>query len=205
MKIFGQYFDVVETLIALNVLLFFISLFAPNFTISNFGLIPSLVLERPWTLITSMFLHDPFFFPHIFANMFTLFFFGMYLERLIGEKKFLEVYFLGGIFGGILFVLLSQPYSIAIGASGAIFAIGGTLAVLRPNLQVIVFPLPTPMPLWIAIILGFLFLSFIPGVAWEGHLGGLILGLMYGYHLRKKEPLHGHLYGSYDNVYYREV
>jgi membrane associated rhomboid family serine protease len=52
---------------------------------------------------------------------------------------------------------------------------------MLPNLKVLVFPVPVPMPLWVAIIGGFLVLSLLPFVAWEAHLGGLAFGALAGY------------------------
>lgn len=146
-------------------------------------------LATPWTIITNLFVHGGIW--HIFANMITFYFFGRFLNRLVGAKKLLITYFGGGILGNIFYLLLSNPYATAIGASGAVFALGGALAVLTPNLKVIVFPIPVPIPLWIAVIGGFIILSLfslIPGVAiaWQGHLGGLVFGLIAGYFFRKK-------------------
>ena len=105
--------------------------------------------------------------------------------RLVREGKFLITYFLGGIAGNILYILLAPPLSIAIGASGAIFALGGTLVLIAPSLRVFVFPIPIPIPLWTAIAL-FLLISFLPGIAWQAHLGGLILGLITGYFFKRR-------------------
>ncbi len=174
----------VLVLIIVNLLLFIATLFAREL-ILILGLMPAEILSRPWTLVTSMFLHGGFW--HIFANMFTLYFFGSYLSRLIGDGRFLILYFGGGILGSILFVLLASPFSIAVGASGAVFALGGTLAVMRPGLRVFIFPIPVPIPLWIAVIGGFLILSLLPFVAWQAHLGGLVFGLVFGYIYRRKE------------------
>ena len=149
------------------------------------GLVPELFLSRPWTIVTSMFMHSGVW--HFFTNMLTLYFFGTYLSRLIGDSKFLIVYFGGGILGSILYILLGEPLSIAVGASGAVFALGGALAMMRPKLRVIVFPIPVPIPLWIAVIGGFAILSFLPFIAWQAHLGGLIIGLIAGYIFRRKE------------------
>jgi len=115
------------------------------------------------------------------------FFFGQNLISLVGENRFFAVYFTGGILGGILYVLLASPFSVAVGASGAVFAIGGALAMLRPRTKVVIFPIPVPVPLWIAVIGGFLVLSFFPGIAWQAHLGGLIVGLIAGYTFRRRE------------------
>ena len=105
--------------------------------------------------------------------------------RLMGKKKFLTLYFLGGIVGNIFYIFLAPAFSTGIGASGAIFALGGALAMMAPRLPVFMFFIPVPVPLWIAIII-FLLISFIPGIAWQAHLGGLLLGLGAGYYYKKK-------------------
>ncbi len=173
-------------LIGLNLLLFIVTLIVPTLIVF-LGLIPAGILDRPWTVITSIFLHGSI--GHILANMITLYFFGRYLCALIGQKKFLTVYFIGGILGNIVYILLGPPLSIAIGASGAVFAVGGALAVMRPKLRVFVFPIPAPLPLWVAVIGGFLIISFFPNVAWQAHLGGLASGLTMGYFFRKRERI----------------
>ena len=149
------------------------------------GLMPAAFWERLWTIVTNLFIHDGHW--HIIANMLTLYFFGTYFMRLVGEIRFLTVYFGGGILGNILFILLGPPFSIAVGASGAVFALGGALAIMRPNLRVFIIPIPVPLPLWIAVIGGFVILSFFPKIAWQAHLGGLLLGLIAGYFFKKRE------------------
>jgi membrane associated rhomboid family serine protease len=171
-------------LIIVNLLVFIATMIAREL-IFLLGLQPASFLSRPWTILTSMFVHASFW--HIFANMLTLYFFGTYLSRLVGRGRFLMVYFGGGILGGILFILLAPPLSVAVGASGAIFALAGALVVLRPRLPVFIFPIPAPIPLWVAVIGGFLILSFLSFIAWQAHLGGLVLGLIAGYIFRKRQ------------------
>ncbi len=173
-------------LIGINVLLFIVTLIAPT-VLLYLGLIPAIIGDRPWTIITSIFLHANIW--HILFNMMTLYFFGRYLCVLLGEKKFLTVFLIGGILGNVLYLLLGPPYSIAIGASGAVFALGGVLAVMRPKIRVFVFPIPIPFPLWAAVIGGFLILIAFPNVAWQAHLGGLAFGLVIGYFFRKRERI----------------
>jgi membrane associated rhomboid family serine protease len=172
-------------LIVVNLIMFVVRIINPAFAV-NLGLYPPEFWDRPWTLISCMFIHANIW--HILANMITLYFFGSYLNRLLGTVKFLIVYFAGGILGSIVFLLLppSEP-SVAVGASGAIFALGGVLAVMRPKLRVIVFPIPVPLPLWIAIIGIFVIFSFLPNVAWQAHAGGLALGLVAGYFFKRRE------------------
>jgi len=148
------------------------------------GFQPASFLSKPWTILTNLFVHYDIW--HLLANMFTLFFFGRFLSGLVGSKAFFSTYFAGGFLGNVFFMFIGNPYSIAIGASGAVFALGGALTVLTPGLKVFVFPIPIPLPLWVAVIGGFFIMSFIPGVAWQGHLGGLIAGLLAGLLLRRR-------------------
>ena len=147
---------------------------------------PQYIAAQPWSILTSMFLHTRFW--HIFANMITLYFFGSAFHSLVGDKRFLIVYFTGGIVGNLFMLLLAgiAPYTVALGASGAVFALAGGLVILRPRMSVMIFPIPLPIPLWIAVIGGFLVLSFMPSVAWQAHLGGLIVGLIAGYFIRER-------------------
>ena len=168
-------------------LLVFIGTLAYRKLIYIFGLQPAIFFSQPWTIITSMFTHASLW--HILVNMLALYFYGSFLNRLVGTGKFLIVYLFGGILGNIFFLLLAPQFVVGIGASGAIFALGGALAVLTPNLRVYIFPLPIAMPLWIAVIGGFIILSFVPGIAWQAHLGGLVFGLIAGYFFRKRSRI----------------
>jgi len=171
-------------IIAINLLMLVATSVSPRLTFL-LGLVPAIFLSRPWTIVTNLFIHSGLW--HLLANMLTLYFFGSYFSRLVGDSKFLIVYFGGGILGNILYILLGEPLSVAVGASGAIFALGGALAMMRPKLRVFVFPIPVPLPLWIAVIGGFIILSFLPFVAWQAHLGGLVVGLIAGHIFRRKE------------------
>ena len=176
--------DTIKVIIAINVIMYIATLVNRGL-LFDLGLNPSVVWDRPWTILTSVFVHAGFW--HVAVNMWTFYFFGSSLTQIIGEKEFLTVYLLGGILGSVFYAVLAHPYVIAVGASGAVFALGGALAVMRPKLSVYVFPIPVPVPLWGAITGGFVILSFFPGVAWQGHLGGLVLGLIAGYFLRQRE------------------
>jgi membrane associated rhomboid family serine protease len=175
-------------LIAINVLIFIATSISSN---SILGLSQSLTQQigvsrltltsQPWTIISAMFVHDGIY--HILFNMIALYFYGMYVLALVGEARFFLIYFIGGLVGNALFLLLAGPNQVAVGASGAIFALGGALVVLVPRLKVMIFPIPIPMDLWIAILILAL-ISLSPGVAWQAHAGGLITGLAAGYILK---------------------
>jgi len=182
-------------LIALNLALFVITLFRPETMISTFGLDTARVSQHPWTIITSMFIHDPTFWPHVLFNMISLYFLGGFVIRVVGERGFLAAYFIGGLAGNLLFILLADTGSMGFGASGGVFALGGALAILVPKTPVIVFPIPVPIPLWAAILIFFFVLIVLPmGIAtrigWEAHLGGLLLGLAAGLIFRKRRLLY---------------
>ena len=177
-------------LIAVNVLVFVAtsissgSILGVSQQIANqAGINSATISSQPWTIVSAMFIHDGIY--HILFNMFTLYFFGMYVLALVGETRFFLVYFIGGIVGNALFMLLA-PNTIAVGASGAIFALGGVLVVLVPRLKVMIFPIPVPVDLWISILLSFLVLIFFTGIAWQAHLGGLLTGLAAGYIFRRQ-------------------
>ena len=172
-------------LIGINILVFFAtsivshSLWGISDAVTNqIGVSNATFSNQPWTIITAMFAHDGLL--HILFNMLALYFFGMYVIALVGEARFFLVYFIGGLIGNALFLLLAGPNSIAVGASGAVFALGGLLVVLVPRLKVMIFPVPVPVDLWIAIIIVAL-ISLSPGVAWQAHVGGLLTGIAAGY------------------------
>jgi membrane associated rhomboid family serine protease len=178
-------------LIALNVVIFIIELVIGgepiNEVVDFLGLTPDELLQQPWTIISSMFVHGSVL--HILFNMISLYFLGSFFIRAAGEKSFLAVFFLGGLAGNILFALLANPFSTGIGASGAVFALGGALAVMVPRVPVFIFFIPVPIPLWVAILILFLF-SFLPRIAWQAHLGGLLLGLIAGLILRRRRRIY---------------
>lgn len=168
-------------LIAVNLLVFVATTIRPE-AIGLLGVQRSTIASQPWTILSAMFTHGGF--THILFNMITLYFYGMYVLSLVGEAKFLLVYFVGGLVGNGLYLLLTGPFSPpAVGASGAIFALGGLLVVLVPRLKVMIFPIPIPIDLWIAILF-FALISFAPSIAWQAHIGGLVTGVAAGYIFR---------------------
>jgi membrane associated rhomboid family serine protease len=186
----GFVINPVWALIIVNFLVFIATTIDSSLEL-QLGLAPVLFTSRPWTVLTAMFVHASIW--HIVGNMITLYFFGMALYHLIGQNRFLLLYFVGGIVGNLLYVLLGAPMSIVVGASGAIFAVAGALAVIVPRLQVRVYFI-IPMPLW-AVVVVFFGLWSIPGfmttgIAWQAHLGGIVTGLVAGYFFRRRRRYH---------------
>ncbi len=174
----------VNTIIALNIIIFLLSYIFPEIARNLAVYAGSAFADRPWGIFTAMFVHTGIF--HLLANMVTLYFFGSFTLRILGTGKFLLVYLAGGIIGNALFAILAATGYSAIGASGAVFALGGVLTILVPYLRVFIFPIPAPIPLWIAVIGGFVLLLFVTGIAWQAHLGGLATGMVAGLLLRRE-------------------
>ncbi len=169
-------------LMVVNLIFFVAALIRETVIFDTFGFTPSQFLDEPWTILTSMFIHAGIW--HLIVNMLMLYFFGSYILGLVGEVKFLIVYFVGGLLGNLLFFFLGNEYAIVVGASGAVYAIMGTLAVMRPRLKVLVWFL-VPVDLWIVVVIGALIIS--PNIAWQAHIGGIVLGVVAGFYFRKQE------------------
>ena len=82
-------------------------------------LVPALILVRPWTVVTYMFLHAGF--SHLFFNMLALYFFGPRLEARVGGSRFIGLYLTSGVAGAL--ASLVTPYALIVGASGAVFGV----------------------------------------------------------------------------------
>lgn len=141
---------------------------------------PVLTAREPWTMITSMFVHGSFL--HVTFNMLSLYIFGRALEPVIGRARFLTLYLLGG-FGGSVAVLLLNPSSGVLGASGAIFGIFGAFFVIQRGLG----GNSLQMVILLVINLGIGFI--VPGVSWQAHVGGLLVGGLVGFILMKTRAI----------------
>jgi membrane associated rhomboid family serine protease len=125
-----------------------------------------------WQVVTSLFTHVEVL--HIGFNMLALYFLGPMLETVVGRSRFLAVYFGSGLLGSAAVMVFSAPNAQTLGASGAIFGLMGAIAVLAVKVggqaqQVLG---------WIAINLVLTFT--LRGISWQGHLGGLLGGVLLG-------------------------
>jgi uncharacterized protein len=185
--------SVVSTLIIINVIMFFLQIILGNNFTNLLMLNPNLILKNPlylFQIFTSMFMHGGF--NHLFWNMYGLLMFGQLLENKIGWERFLLVYMTAGIFAGFGHIVLSMflfgSAPPALGASGAIMGMLGTLIILMPDLRLLFFffiptNLRTAGIIW---ILMDLFGVFIPnGVGNIAHLVGIATGLIFGLYLKQ--------------------
>lgn len=175
-------------LAVINVIIFFLEIAFP-FIITAFALRPALISTAPWMMITSIFLHANF--EHLFYNMFALVLFGLILEKVIGSRRFLFLFFISGFIANIAGII-AYPDALSLGASGAVMGVIGALAVLRPKL-IVWFGAPMPMVLlaaiWIIIDAVGIFTPA-DSVGHAAHLGGFAVGILAGLVWRKKFSVH---------------
>jgi len=165
----------------------------PDFIYQQFTIPPTIAeyLTRPWTLITYMFAHSRYDIFHILFNMLALYWFGKLFVEYLGSDKLIAVYVLGGLAGGLLYLLMFNTvpffversgFSGMVGASAAVFAIIVATATLLPDYT---FHLLFFGPVRIKYIaLFYVVLSFL-GTTQENaggniaHLGGALMGFVY--------------------------
>ena len=145
------------------------------------------LLLQPWTLVTYMFLHEGFF--HLLSNLIMLYFGGQLFIEYLGSSRFSATYFLGGIAGALLYILVFNlfpafssiaPFSIALGASASVLAVFVAIATYLPNFSVNLLLFGPVRLKYIAMVLVLLDLLSID----KGNAGGHIAhlgGALYGY------------------------
>jgi rhomboid protease GluP len=152
----------------------------PGSVLALGALIPALVAEgEAWRLVTSVFLHSGF--AHLALNMISLYFLGSFAEVQFGRWRFLELYFLSGIAGGLALLYFGSYTAPAVGASGAIFGLLG--GVFGYAIRQGTFSLQNPIisQLLFLTAINLLLGATIPNVSNTAHIGGLLGGLAYGW------------------------
>ena len=168
-------------LILANVAVFVITSASPQVGFM-LALVPAGVLQHPWTIITYMFVHANVM--HILLNMLALYFFGPRLEQRLGAGNFLALYFLSGIVGALLSIVLA-PYAAVVGASGAVMGVTAAYARYWPWDRIYIWGI-LPVTAWVMVIglaaysIWSGFMGSRGGVADFAHLGGLAAGWLYG-------------------------
>lgn len=120
-------------LIAINIFLFIVSVFSGDLLYNEgaFSLRYLLQGKEWWRFITSMFLHADV--DHLVGNMLMLYLAGELVERYVGKRRFVILYFFSGAAGSLFYALyefLTKDYADSIGASGAVFGVVGALLVI---------------------------------------------------------------------------
>lgn len=169
----------VARLLFLNALMYLLTLVVPGLG-DALMFVPALVLSRPWTIVTYMFLHGSL--GHIFFNMLALFFFGPRLEARLGSRRFLGLYLASGVMGAL--ASFTNPMIGVIGASGAVYGVMFGFAHYWPREVVHIWGVLPVEVRWL--VVGMTVLSLVSGfggagdgVAHFAHLGGFLGAWIY--------------------------
>ena len=170
---------VTYSIIALCVLVFIAEVLTGVLGAGDLGVVfwglaflPPYAVAEPWRMITSIFVHMTVL--HILFNLYSLFILGPELEKLLGRARYVTLFLLAGL-GGSVAVLFLAPDTVVSGASGAIFGLFGAYFVIVRHLgggsrQMLIV-------IAINVVIGFI----VPNIAWEAHIGGLIVGAGVAY------------------------
>ena len=186
-----------QKLIVINIIFFVLPLLLNTFfwllNLEDFSLIDYFVVEadlmslifKPWSLITYGFLHGSF--SHLFWNMIMLFYFGNILANYFGDKRLLNVFFNGILFGGIIYIVSYNLFPVftgisskMIGSSAGVMAILFYITSYNPNHTIRFFFINIKL-LYIAVFLLLMDIIQIPVENSGGHiahLGGALTGYL---------------------------
>ena len=206
---------VTRSLLIINVIMFVATLVNEDFMIRTFAMFyPVSPLFRWWQPLTHMFMHGGWW--HFLFNMYTLVMFGMVVERALGTKKFLILYFVTGLGAVALHTgvewldihrlaasasptaqtdIIDMLRTPMVGASGAIYGVLVAFAMLYPEARMtLIFPPVTLDAKWMVIIfVGIELLTGITGtqvgIAHFAHLGGALFGFLLILYWRKRGEL----------------
>ena len=179
---------ITKNIIILNVIVFILAMLIPQSYQYLAAFFPTSPYFKSWQIVTHMFMHGGFM--HIAFNMLTLASFGPLLERFLGEKKYILLYFLSGLGAyalnslWIYYEMIAEEQFINVamlGASGAIFGVVAAFTALYPNAEMMIMFIPFPIKAKILlpiVIVGSIYLGInnVGGVAHFAHIGGALVG-----------------------------
>lgn len=166
------------TLISVSVGSYLLQLTTPGWT-TRWAFSPAIGSVQPYRFLTAAFLHSPASFLHIVFNMVALWTVGPLLEQMLGRARYLTLYLMaavGGSVGSVLLAPLTDSWNVAIvGASGAVFGLFGAILVVLRRVGADARGI-------LGVIVINLVIGFVPGlgIAWQAHVGGLVVGLLLG-------------------------
>lgn len=130
-----------------------------------------------WRVISATLLHAGL--AHLFFNSYALYVLGPHLERQVGSLPFAALYGASGLAGGVAFLWFA-PGETAVGASGAIFGLfGAWLAAAYANRHTVAGRAGFRQFMFLLAI-NLALPLFVEGIAWQAHLGGLVVGVATG-------------------------
>lgn len=181
------------TLVAVNVVLFFLTEALPSLR-AYLSLNTVLIIRGRmyWQFISYMFVHASLM--HLLGNMLGLVFFGTAVERSLGTKQFLILYFASGALSFAVYAAAGMNRVFLLGASGAVYAVLLVFSVLFPRALIYLWGiLPIPAPILVSIFALIEIFSQLfgadSGIAHTTHLFGFAAAWIYVRIRMKKSPL----------------
>jgi len=170
------------TLIAVTVLSYLLQLSVGDRWTSAIAFSPASGEVEPWRFLTVALAHYPygtFGITHILFNMYAVWLLGRELEHALGRARYIALYLVSTFGGSVMVLLFASPVTgdwtrAVVGASGAVFGLFGAIAVVLRRMGRSARPIIVVVAL--NAVIGFL----VPGIAWQGHLGGLLTGMVIG-------------------------
>ncbi|ASK65963.1 rhomboid family intramembrane serine protease [Brachybacterium avium] len=164
---------VTYTLIGLCVLAYLGQTIAPQLVVQLGLFVPFRAVAMPWTFFTAGFLHGGLL--HLGLNMYALWIVGRYLEQVLGRVRFSAVYLVSMLGGHTAVYLIANSleqswYTGTLGASGGVFGLFAAMFIVNRHLG------GQTMQILVLIGLNLVITFTVPGISWQGHLGGLLLG-----------------------------
>jgi len=152
----------------------------PPAVLGKGALVPASVAEgHLWLLVSSMFLHAGFI--HLALNMLSLYFLGSFVEVAFGRERFLALYLVSGLAGGIAYLYFGAFNGPVVGASGAIFGLLGGLLGYSLRRGTFTWQNPLIRQLLILTALNLYFGFSVTNISNTAHIGGLLGGLTFGW------------------------
>jgi len=180
------YFNATFVIIGINIAMFLLTMIMPRLQIIlGLSVVGTIGYHWWWQVVTYMFIHGGY--SHIIFNMLGLFFFGVMVEKALGSKEFLLLYFLCGTLDGLVslavYYFTGQYTAFLIGASGALYSVLLVYAVIYPRSVISIWgiiPVPAPI-LVIAYAVIELFSQFFvsDNIAHLTHLTGFAIAWIY--------------------------
>lgn len=172
----GSVAPITSALLIINVLVWLGQISPIGLEITyEFFFAPLLAMSEPWRMLSAGFVHDWTGPLHILFNTYAIWIFGRQLEPMLGPLRFLILYLTSIVGGSVAVLWLSDPVVPVVGASGALFGLMAAFFVIIRETG------GNASQLFGLIAINFALGFFVSGISWEGHLGGLVTGLLIAF------------------------
>lgn len=168
---------VTYVLMGISLVFFVLQHVVDEFT-AHMWFVPLFAGDEPHRFLTSAFVHSPQNILHLAFNMYALWIVGPFLEQMLGRARYLALYILSALGGSTAVLLLANTFDAmmtpVVGASGAIFGLFAAVLIVmrrvgRQATQIFIV-------IALNVVIGFV----VPGISWQGHMGGLVIGGILG-------------------------